>query len=36
MKHATYKWNATTLVGLIQKLAVSYVNRSGRIPSLHL
>jgi hypothetical protein len=38
MKHATYKWNATTLEGFIQQLAVAYVARkyffyvTGRVP----
>ena len=39
MKHATYKWNATTLEGFIQQLAVAYVARkyffyvSGHVPT---
>ena len=39
MKHATYKWNATTPEGFIQQLAVAYVARkyffyvTGRVPA---
>ena len=39
IKQATYKWNATTLEGFIQQLAVAYVARkyffyvSGHVPT---
>ncbi len=39
MKHATYKWNATTLEGFTQPLSVAYVARkyffyvTGHVPT---